>query len=107
MPWDLLSNRYARDKCDSCRFVAHGLAARGNHLERGHIVAVPEALVPVRWPAPRAPRRARQLAGPHLQPPVGRLELPGVGPEDVVADTDGRLLAGLQDGRIVRVSRDG
>lgn len=36
-----------------------------------------------------------------------RLELPGAGPEDVVADADGRLVAGLDDGRIVRVSRDG
>jgi sugar lactone lactonase YvrE len=64
-------------------------------------------LQPVRWRAPRAPRRARQLSGDHLLDPVERLELPGCGPEDVVLDAEGRLLAGLEDGRVVRVSRDG
>lgn len=68
---------------------------------------MPTSLQPVRWPAPRAPRRARQLTGAHLLPPVDRLELPGAGPEDVVADAEGRLLVGLEDGRILRVSRDG
>jgi sugar lactone lactonase YvrE len=43
----------------------------------------------------------------HLQPPVGRLELPGAGPEDIVVDQDGRLLVGVADGRILRVARDG
>ncbi|WP_375498495.1 SMP-30/gluconolactonase/LRE family protein [uncultured Jatrophihabitans sp.] len=32
-----------------------------------------------------------------------RLELPGIGPEDVVLDADGRILAGVADGRILRV----
>jgi sugar lactone lactonase YvrE len=54
-----------------------------------------------------APRRSKQLQGDHLLPPVARLELPGAGPEDVVADGTGRLLVGLDDGRILRLSRDG
>ena len=35
--------------------------------------------------------------------PLRRLELPGIGPEDVVLDDRGRLLAGVADGRILRV----
>ncbi len=64
-------------------------------------------LEPVRWSPPPAPARARHLDGPHLQPPVGRLELPGAAPEDVVADDEGRLVVGLEDGRLVRLTRDG
>jgi sugar lactone lactonase YvrE len=70
-------------------------------------VPTPTRVRPVRWRAPRAPARSRQLTGGHLLPPVGRLELPGAGPEDVVVDGRGRLLAGLEDGRILRVSADG
>lgn len=45
-------------------------------------------------------------------PEFGPVELtivpmPGDGPEDVVADADGRLWTGLVDGRIVRVAPDG
>jgi sugar lactone lactonase YvrE len=35
--------------------------------------------------------------------PLRRLELPAAGPEDVVLDEQGRVLAGLADGRVVRV----
>lgn len=57
----------------------------------------------VTWspPAPRSapPRRsdARTL------PPLTLIPLPGIGPEHVTVDSAGRLVAGLADGRIVRV----
>jgi len=40
-------------------------------------------------------------------PPPRRIELPGPGPEDVVAGSDGALYTGIADGRILRVARDG
>ena len=56
-------------------------------------------LRPRRWSPPRpAPREANDRLLP-----LRRLELPGIGPEDVVLDGDGRVLAGVADGRIVRV----
>jgi sugar lactone lactonase YvrE len=42
--------------------------------------------------------------------PLGELELlplPGIGPEDVLLDPDGRILTGLSDGSIVRIDRSG
>jgi sugar lactone lactonase YvrE len=40
-------------------------------------------------------------------PPMRVLEVNGTGPEDVVVDAAGRLLTGVDDGRILRVSPDG
>jgi len=40
-------------------------------------------------------------------PPPRRIELPGAGPEDVVVDAGGVLYTGIEDGRILRVARDG
>lgn len=57
---------------------------------------------PVRWqpppvePLPDVP-----------SPDVTVVPLPGNGPEDVVTDAGGRIWAGLEDGRIVRISLDG
>ncbi len=36
-------------------------------------------------------------------PPIRRIELPGSGPEDVVLDDRGRMLTGIDDGRILRI----
>ena len=58
-------------------------------------------LRPRRWspptPAPRPADRHR------VRLELQRLELPGIGPEDVVLDGDGRILTGVADGRILRV----
>ncbi|HEX6240566.1 MAG TPA: SMP-30/gluconolactonase/LRE family protein, partial [Polyangiales bacterium] len=35
------------------------------------------------------------------------IRVPGNGPEDVVFDAEGRMLTGLEDGRILRISQDG
>ncbi|BAX96206.1 strictosidine synthase [Mycobacteroides stephanolepidis] len=45
--------------------------------------------------------------GTHAMGPVSRIELPGVGPEDVIVDTEGSLYTGLEDGRVVRISPEG
>lgn len=63
-------------------------------------------IAPVQWRAPAPPERARRSAGTHAFPAVRRIPLPGKGPEDVLVDDTGRVLAGLDDGRIVRVSTD-
>lgn len=61
-------------------------------------------LRPVRWRPPRATARARQPTSIEPVPTIRRLELPGRGPEDVRLDSQGRVLTGLEDGRIVRVT---
>jgi sugar lactone lactonase YvrE len=60
---------------------------------------------PVVWQPPRARVRTADSA-------IGRYSLevirvPGSGPEDVLFDTEGRVLTGLADGRILRISPDG
>lgn len=57
---------------------------------------------PVRWQPPPVDPLPEQPARP-----VTVVPLDGDGPEDVVADGDGRLWTGLVDGRIVRISPDG
>jgi hypothetical protein len=58
---------------------------------------------PVVWRAPRRPMRVR-----HDSFRPGRsIRLPARGPEDVVVDGEGHLLAGVADGRILRVRPDG
>ncbi|MCU1656450.1 MAG: strictosidine synthase [Pseudonocardiales bacterium] len=60
---------------------------------------------PVVWQPPRAPARAKRKRG---EQPVALTvyDLPGAGPEDVAIDSTGRVLAGLKDGRILRISPD-
>jgi sugar lactone lactonase YvrE len=61
---------------------------------------------PVRWTPPAAPPRARLAESDPPMSAPSRLPLPGVGPEDVVVDGDGRLLTGLADGRVLRIAPD-
>ena len=64
------------------------------------------ALSPVVWQPPRPTARAGRT---HSDPPpvIEVIPLPGSGSEDVLIDPDGRVLTGLDDGRIVRLSPDG
>ena len=61
------------------------------------------AIRPNRWQPPKAPPRSRQ---PRSETPVRMsvVRLPGRGAEDVVLDEAGRVLGGLEDGRIVRLT---
>lgn len=61
-------------------------------------------VAPVVWrPAP-PPRRAFAPQGEIPMPEPAVLPLPGIGPEDVAVDADGRILTGLEDGRILRLT---
>ena len=64
-------------------------------------------LRPVVWQPPAAPTRAKARSGPLPLPPVRRLEVDGTGPEDVVVDEAGRVVTGVDDGRVLRVGPDG
>jgi sugar lactone lactonase YvrE len=64
-------------------------------------------LRPVVWQPPAIPDRARASGGPRPLPPVRRIEVDGSAPEDVVVDGAGRVVTGLDDGRLLRIDRDG
>ena len=58
---------------------------------------------PVVWTPPRAPARSSQPRSAVPLPPLTVLPIPGNGPEDVVLDGCGRIITGVEDGRILRV----
>jgi len=61
---------------------------------------------PVVWQPPKAPARALERSSA-TRFDLRLVELPGVGPEDVVVDADGSVITGISDGRILRVGLDG
>ena len=63
-------------------------------------------LSPVVWQPPAAPARAWQSHSATPLPPLTTLPVPGTGPEDVAIDEDGRIITGLDDGRVLRLSPD-
>jgi sugar lactone lactonase YvrE len=58
---------------------------------------------PIRWEPPPS----RPLPDPDFTAALHVIELPGNAPEDVVADADGYIWTGVDDGRIIRISPDG
>ena len=58
---------------------------------------------PIRWQPPPS----RPLPDPDLAATLHVVELPGTAPEDVVADAEGNIWTGVEDGRIVRITPDG
>ena len=64
-------------------------------------------LSPVVWQPPKAPDRAWQPRSATPLPPLSTLPVPGTGPEDVAVDEQGRIITGLEDGRVLRLSLDG
>lgn len=67
---------------------------------------VKPAIDPVVWQPPKATPRARQRQSA-TQFALEVFDLPGNGPEDVAIDANGNVIAGLDDGRILRISPDG
>jgi sugar lactone lactonase YvrE len=61
------------------------------------------AIDPIRWQPPPS----RPLPDPDFTATLHVVELPGYAPEDVVADADGNIWTGVEDGRIIRITRDG
>jgi sugar lactone lactonase YvrE len=61
---------------------------------------------PVVWQPPKAPARSKRRASERSFA-LEVFAMPGAGPEDVAIDSSGRVLAGLNDGRILRISPDG
>ncbi|MEU7168307.1 SMP-30/gluconolactonase/LRE family protein [Streptomyces morookaense] len=61
------------------------------------------ALRPVVWQPPARPPRARVKVSRPPLPRVRRLPLGGKGPEDVRVDAAGRVLTGVEDGRVLSV----
>jgi sugar lactone lactonase YvrE len=65
------------------------------------------SIEPVVWRPPAAPERSRQSASTPPMPAPQVLAVNGVGPEDVVVDEQGRLVTGVADGRVLRISDEG
>jgi sugar lactone lactonase YvrE len=65
------------------------------------------AITPVVWQPPVAPQRARQPRSARALPPLTVLDVLGRGPEDVLFDNSGRVLCGVADGRVLRLTPDG
>ncbi|GAA1457011.1 alpha/beta fold hydrolase [Williamsia maris] len=61
-------------------------------------------LRPRRWTPPPTPERAGRPESALPLTGFRRVELPGRGPEDVRLDAEGRILTGVEDGRILRVT---
>lgn len=62
---------------------------------------------PVVWEPRPAPPRARRRFSDRPLPPLRLLDVAGTGPEDVAVDSADRILTGVEDGRILRLSADG
>jgi sugar lactone lactonase YvrE len=62
---------------------------------------------PVVWQPPALPARAKRKQGTRPLPPMRVIPVSGIGAEDVVLDGDGRMVTGVEDGRILRISNEG
>ena len=65
------------------------------------------SIQPVVWQPPAAPERSRRTRSAPPMPDPGLMAISGSGPEDVVIDRDGRVLTGVDDGRLLRLSDEG
>ncbi|WIM87747.1 SMP-30/gluconolactonase/LRE family protein [Candidatus Mycobacterium wuenschmannii] len=65
--------------------------------------AIKPSIDPIRWQPPGS----RPLPEPSFTAALHIVDIPGTAAEDVVADADGNIFTGVEDGRIVRVSPDG
>lgn len=66
-----------------------------------------QRLRPQVWTPPPRGGRARAWKRYRSLPDLTLVPLSGLGPEDVVVDAQGRVLCGVEDGRLLRLSPDG
>lgn len=85
----------------SARRILLGLVAAAFAL--AYAALVPTATDPAAWAPPPAPPMAGVLAPNDALSRVERLDVGGTGPEDLDFGPEGRLYAGLGDGRIMRL----
>lgn len=73
-----------------------------------YLLFAPVSITPAAWTPQPAPALMGQFERNSRLAPVQRLNLgQGHAPEDVAVDADGRIYAGLEDGRIVQLQADG
>ena len=73
-----------------------------------YLLFAPVSITPAAWTPSPAPALTGQFEQNSRLAPVQRLNLGhGHAPEDVALDADGRIYAGLEDGRIVQLQADG
>ena len=73
-----------------------------------YLLVAPVPIDPVAWTPPTAPGLVGPYAKNNSLAPVQRLLLgDGRHPEDVALDSDGRIYAGFEDGRIIQLQADG
>src|SRR5687767_3078158 len=73
-----------------------------------YLLFAPVPITPSAWTPPAAPALTGQYERNTRLSPVERLSVgDGHKPEDVALDTQGRIYAGLEDGRIMQLQPDG
>ena len=73
-----------------------------------YLLFAPVSIAPAAWTPPTAPTLTGQYEQNSRLSPVQRLNLgQGHAPEDVALDAEGRIYAGLEDGRIIQLQADG
>src|SRR5215213_1343145 len=73
-----------------------------------YLLFAPVPITPAAWTPPAAPTLTGQYEQNSRLAPVQRLRLgEGHAPEDVALDSDGRIYAGFEDGRIIQLQPDG
>ena len=72
-----------------------------------HLLFWPTEIDPVPWMPPPAPKLTGVYARNEALAGLTRIPVGGRAPEDVAVDPEGNLIAGLEDGRIIRVRPDG
>ena len=72
-----------------------------------YLLAWPVPVTPVAWTPPIAPPLEGVYAPNSKLAQIQRLDVGGLGPEDVALAADGRIYAGLGDGRIMGLQIDG
>ena len=86
-------------RCEQAGDELAGSHRGGRAMRRSGFMTKPR-IDPIRWQPPPS----RPLPEPDLTATLHVVALPGNAPEDVVADADGNIWTGVEDGRIIRIT---